>query len=120
MKRVLWVSRHQMTPEQREDLERVMKDQVELVQYKDTVENIEDLKPFLKNVQAAAVVLPPEMTAELVSLAGDCPILQSVSWRIPTGRMRLLADGRLEEEFLFEHRYWQQILELKLNVKRLG
>lgn len=120
MKKVLWVSQHQMTQEQRADLERVMEDEVELLQYKDTLENVEDLKPFLENVQAVAVVLPLEMVAKLVSLVGNRPILQAVSWRIPTGRIRQLADGRMEEEFLFEHRCWQQILELKLSVKTLS
>ncbi|OUQ43214.1 hypothetical protein B5E65_05420 [Gemmiger sp. An120] len=120
MKKVLWVSRHQMTPEQLADLERVMQDQVELLQYKDTLKTVDELKPLLPQVQAIAVVLPLEMVAQLMPLAGDRPVLQSVSRRIPSGRMLHLADGRAEEEFVFEHNGWQQIVHLQLQLKLLS
>lgn len=120
MKKVLWVSRHQMTPEQHADLERVMQDQVELLQYKGTLKAVDELRPFLPQVQAIAVVLPLEMIAQLMPLAGDRPVLQSVSQRIPTGRILQLADGRTEEEFAFEHNGWQQIVHLQLQLKMLS
>ena len=44
MKRVLWISRHQMTAEQRSDLERVIGEAVELHPWTETVEDLEDLR----------------------------------------------------------------------------
>lgn len=92
MKRVLWISRHQMTVEQRSDLERVMGEEV----------------------------LPVELLAELVRLAGKRPVFQAAAVRTPTGRFHTLPDGRREPEFAFAHGGWQQILRLELEVKHLS
>lgn len=120
MKRVLWISRHQMTPEQRVDLERVMGEGVELCPWKETVEDLADLRLELDRSDAVAAVLPVEHLAELVRLAGDRPVLQAAAVRTPTGRVRMLPDGRREPEFAFAHGGWRQILRLDLETRNLS
>lgn len=120
MKRVLWISRHQMTAEQRSDLERVMGEAVELRPWAETVEDLEDLRPELERADAVAAVLPVELLAELVRLAGKRPVLQAAAVRTPTGRVRTLPDGRREPEFAFAHGGWRQILRLELEVRDLS
>ena len=119
MKRVLWVSRHRMSPDQRKDLERIMGGPVELLPWRETVRDISVLLPSLKVADAAAVVLPLELLALLIPLAGGKPVLQAVSGRVPTGRMIPASDGGPEPEFAFVHQGWRQILRLVLETKDL-
>lgn len=119
MKRVLWISRHEMSATQFDDLERVIGDQVCLVPWRDTVRDMSILVSAMEDVDAVAAVLPSQLLGELVQLARERPVLQSVAERRATGKMRLTTDGREEQEFAFEHRYWQQILRLELVTRRL-
>ena len=108
-----------MTADQQQDLERVLDDSVRLVCWKDTVRNPDVLLPVINQVDVVAAVLPLTMLAELMKLSGGKPVLQSVSGRIPTGEIRELPDGREEQEFAFAHRYWERILRLEIETRRL-
>ena len=107
MKKVLWISRHEMTPAQRGDLERVMGGPVELLPWRDTVRDAQELAPAVAESDAVAAVLPPELLCRVLRLAGGRPVMQSVSARRATGRTVAAPDGRLEPEFAFEHTGWQ-------------
>lgn len=120
MKRVLWISRHQMTPEQWLDLERVMDGPVVLDCWRDTVNDLGALAPLVERADAVAAVLPVELLAGVMKLAGTRPVLQAVSGRQPTGRTHTLPDGRDEPEFAFVHRCWRQILRLELETRDLS
>ena len=119
MKRVLWVSRHQMTGEQFADLERVLNAPVELVAWRETVQDVSELLPALADADAVAVVLPVELLAQLMPFAAGKPVLQAVSGREATGRLTATSDGRLEPEFAFVHNGWRQILRLELETRLL-
>lgn len=119
MKQVLWVSRHEMTPDQQADLERIMGGPIRLIPWQDTVWDVAELTPALAQVDAAAVVLPLELLAHLLPLADGKPVFQAESDRVPTGRMVPTPDGRLEPEFAFVHRGWRQIVRLELETRRL-
>lgn len=118
-KRVLWISRHLMTETQKADLERIMGGPVRIERWTDTVRDVEDLRPLVQQADAVAAVLPAEKLAQLMRLAGDTPVLQAKSGRVPTGRSTKLPDGRVEQEFTFVHQGWQQILEFRLRVQSL-
>lgn len=120
MKRVLWISRHQMTPFQRQDLETALGDRVELLPWTDTVDTAEELLPALAQADAVAAVLPIQLMAQLWSLCGEKPLLQAVARRTATGVFRTLPDGRREQEFRFVHGGWQQICRLELETKLLS
>ena len=112
MKTVLWISRHTMTDPQLRDLARVLGDTVQVLLYTQTVKQADVLRPLLGQADAIAAVLPVELLAELVTLADERPVLQSVSGRRFTGRTLHLADGQTEPEIAFEHLYWQQTRRL--------
>lgn len=120
MKRVLWISRHKMTREQREDLEEVLGDTVALVPWTDTVHQIEVLLPMVIQADAVAAVLPVQLLALLRPYCGDRPLLQSVSQRVATDTMRTLPNGQTEPEFQFRHTGWQQIYRLELETRMLS
>lgn len=118
MKKVLWISRHEMTQEQRSDLDRITGG-AELLLWKETVTDIAKLLPLLQQADAVAAVLPPELLAELLALAGDKPVLRAVSERKATGRFRTLPDGRREQEFVYVHGIWEQLLRMDVRSQRL-
>ena len=113
MKKVLWVSRHQMTEEQRSNLERGLGDSLELIPWRNTVESIEELLPAIEGTDALAVVLPTDLLAKLMEYVGERPVLYAVSERRRTGRMHTLPDGRQEAEFAFVHREWRQVVRME-------
>lgn len=119
MKRVLWISRHEMTGAQIADLERALGGPVELLPWRDTVEDAAELAPAIAAADAVAAVLPPELLAGVLALAGEKPVLQAVSGREATGRVLTLPDGRREPEFAFAHRGWRRVLRLELETRPL-
>ncbi|MBR0281322.1 MAG: hypothetical protein IJQ81_06985 [Oscillibacter sp.] len=119
MKRVLWISRHEMTPAQRADLERALGGPVALSVWADTVEDLSALRPAVAEADAVAAVLPLNLLSGLLDLAGDKPVLRSVSRRVDAGRVRTLPDGRMEREFDYVHLYWEQVLRLRMETRRL-
>ena len=119
MKKVLWVSRHEMTAAQRADLERALGDQINLDNWADTVRDIKVLRPLVEAADAVAVVLPPELLQAILPIAGEKPVLRAVSGREATGKIIKLKDGREEQEFAFVHQYWEQILRVDIRTRRL-
>ena len=115
MKTVLWISRHSMTPEQRSDLERIMGGPVCLRPWRETVSDIADLASAMREADAVAAVLPPELLAGLLRLAQGKPVFIAVSERLPTGQM---AENS-EPEFAFVHRCWRQLLRLEIETRTL-
>ena len=110
MKKVLWISRHQMTEAQFKDLERALGDEVSLLNWTETVTELAALRPWLEQADVVAAVLPPELFSQL---------LQAAAKRVPTGRVYRNANGAAEAEFRFVHAGWQQILKLDMQVKAL-
>lgn len=119
MKTVLWISRHEMTDAQLADLERVMGGPVRLLPWRDTVRDVSALAAAVEEADTVAAVLPPELMARLLRLAGGKPVLQAVSRRLPTGRTRATPEGRREPEFAFVHSCWQQLIRLEIETKTL-
>ena len=68
---------------------------------------------------AVAAVLPPELLAKLLTLAGNKPVLRAVSERRATGCIRTLPDGRREQEFAYVHAGWEQLLRMDVRTRRL-
>lgn len=119
MKQVLWISRHEMTPAQLTDLERIMGGPVQLLLWSDTVRNISELEPLVRKSDAVAAVLPPDLLAQLLKLAGERPVLRAVSARQATGQTVTTPTGRTEQVFAFIHQGWQQVLQVSIEAKNL-
>lgn len=120
MKKVLWISRHQMPPAQRADLELALRDAVELTCWTQTVHDLAELAAAVEAADAVAAVLPIELMSGLMRLAAGRPVLLAVAERKPTGRVLTLLDGRQEAEFAFVHRGWRQILRLEVEMRDLS
>ena len=119
MKKVLWVSRHEMTQLQRSDLERIMGGPVELIPWRETIRDVKELAPLLRKADAVAAVLPPEPLSELLQLADGKPVLQAVSERQTTGRTIRNPNGQTELEFAYRHLCWKQLLRLEIETRTL-
>ena len=83
------------------------------------ISNIQELLPLLEQADAVAAVLPPELLAKLLTLAGNKPVLRAVSERRATGCIRTLPDGRREQEFAYVHAGWEQLLRMDVRTRRL-
>ena len=117
MKTVLWISRHNMTPEQLADLERIMGGPVRLCAWRDTVTDLAVLAPVIREADAVAAVLPPELLSGLLRLAEGKPVFITESERVPTGRMVENPSGQSEPEFAFVHRCWRRLLRLEIETR---
>lgn len=111
MKNVLWISRHEMTPEQFADLERVAGDEIKLNVYSDSVKDIADLKDAISKSEIIAAVLPSGLMSDLWKSLDGQMLVEAASERVATGRTLVLNDGRREKEFIFRHKCWKQILK---------
>lgn len=118
-KKLLWISRHEMTPDQKTDLERIMGGAVEITPWRDTVQDFTPLKPLVRESDAVAAVLPIEKMSQLLKLTQGKPVLQAVSARRPTGQFVRNPNGALEPEFRFIHQYWQQVIRMDVILRRL-
>lgn len=109
MTKVLWISRHTMTPMQLDDLRALRHDEIEVQQWSDTVRSIDQLDKAVGEADVIAAVLSLELLAELMKLANGKPVLQSVSARLDDG---VGANG--ERKFRFVHVRWRQIKRIEL------
>ena len=119
MKRVLWISRRQMTLEQRADLERAAGDTVVLIRWKAAAKDLPTLASLVEWSDVVAAELPLELLAEVVRLAGRRPVLQAVWDRVPAELSLSLSDGREVPPFTAVHRCWRQIHRLELEMRDL-
>lgn len=109
--RILWISRHEMTSEQYNDLERIY-GKVKITQYDKTVTDVKEI--LRNNVDVYAVVLPVNLISDLRKNTKS-EIIQSVSGRIFTGKTT--ADK--ESEYVFKHLYWQKIIKFDIETERI-
>ena len=119
MKKVLWISRHEMTTAQLSDLERIMGGTVKLLCWKENVRNVTELMPLIEQADAIAAVLPLQMQANLLKVAEGKPVLQAVAERDLSETERTLEDGRKEREVQFVHKRWEQLLRIDVQTKVL-
>ena len=116
MKTILWVSRHGMTPNQRQQLSDYYGD-IEIKQLDSTVSDISEILSVPADVYA--VVLPLNLLAGLRENT-DKDIIQAISGRVPTGNMIVNpATGCEEQEYIYDHLYWQRIVRLELETEIL-
>lgn len=76
--KVLWFSRHEMTPEQRASLG----GDVEIIQIDRTVDSAFELKAEIDNCDIIAIVAPINLQQQFLKLAGDKPVITALSERI--------------------------------------
>ena len=103
MKKVLWISRHDMTKEQLAAVDNGRP--VEIDQEEESVHDVRDLTNRINNADIIAVVLPPNLLMALVAMVkGEKPILRAISER------RVLDDGSATFKFI----KWEVVKEFKI------
>ena len=107
--RLVWVSRHELTQKNHEILKKAFGD-YQIFQYKDTVQDIKQLKQFADEVKADAyvVVLPPHLIQQLLAI-DKRPIYRFIVER------RLKENGEAE----FIPIGLEQIKEIKVVTERI-
>lgn len=132
MKNVLWFSRHAMTADQLNDLQRVMGGNIHITQVSGSPANVHvpfealtpelgettadnillgsqpPLKELIKSFDEVAVVLPINMLEQLLPFSNG-RLLQAVSNRV------LLDDGKVK----FVHDKWKAVKEIKIITEDL-
>ena len=109
MVRLVWVSRHELTDLNKQILQKAFGD-FDVVQFKDTVQDIRDLKQFADQHRADAyvVVLPPHLIQQLLAIDRR-PIYRFIVER------RLKENGEAE----FIPTGLEQIKEIKVVTERI-
>lgn len=116
MKQILWVSRHAMTPRQSAQLTEIY-GEVTVQQLDSTISDVSSILSHPADVYA--VVLPLSLLHALRQ-STDKDIIQSVSGRIPTGKTSVNpATGLEEQEYIYDHLYWQRVVRLELETEIL-
>lgn len=99
MKKVLWVSRHDLTSEQISGLIKILKDQFLYTKYDETVKNAEELNQILveNNYDAIVAVLPVNLLSELKKINPEIKII------VPRSKRKLIKKNNNEEsKVIFE------------------
>lgn len=105
MKKVLWFSRHEMTEEQQQDLQRIYGD-VEITQINKTINSAYELQEEIEQHDVIAIVAPINLQQQFLKIAGEKPVIACRSKRIvdPVDSTKV--------SFVFDG--WYQII--KINV----
>lgn len=121
MKKILWLSRHELTDEQLADLRRIYGEEIEIKKCDQTVRGWKDVVEAGKDCEIFAVVLPPAILADLTNPRNNTkPVIRSVASRIPTGSMVTNpATGKQEPEYRFAHVGWERIVKIEVIVEKL-
>lgn len=119
MKKILWVSRHPMTKLQIEDLKRIY-GEFELKKMDTTVNNVSEIIEAGADCEILAVVLPPNLLAELVNpRINEKPVIRSISDRVYSGEYINPDTGKLETKYNFVHKSWEKILKIEIVTEKL-
>ena len=112
LKKVRWISRHVLSPEQRQGLERLY-GSFELTWWKANVEDLALLAPAVNRADVIAAVLPIHLLAGLLAMAGEKPVLVDLALRT------LVPSEGPEDDTRFAHGGWQRIRKLELELEPL-
>ena len=111
--KILWISRHILGKEQLADLKRIYGEDITVDNYNDTVKDISDIAPLVDAYDVFAAVLPLDLMAEMLLIAGGKPVIRSVCRRT---LIKHAEDMEHEAEAVFKHVHWQQIKALRLET----
>ena len=120
MKKVLWLSRHNMTPEQIADLTRIY-GEIEVKTFDKAVSGWKDVVEAGADCDILAVVLPPAILADLTNPRNNAkPVIRAKANRVPTGKTIINpATGKEEAEYRFEHAGWERVVKIEVVVEAL-
>ena len=117
-KKILWLSRHDMTDEQVNDLKRIY-GEVEITKLDKTIKTAEDILDGADNFDIFAVVLPIDLVADLFSKT-DKEIITAKSERVRLDNTVFNPATQKEEpQYKFKHVGWDKYKDVKIEMERL-
>lgn len=111
---VLWFSRHEMSDEQRADLERIYGGDLFVYQVDQQIKSASELKDVIEKCSILAIVAPLNLQQEFLKLAGDKPVIISKSERIITKN-----DDGSDEKVIFQFKNWYQLKKIDVVMECL-
>lgn len=118
--KILWLSRHNMTNEQLNDLKRIYGEDIEIKHHTDPVKDWKEVVEIGSDCDVLAVVLPVNILMQLTNNYNKKPIIRSITSRTETGKLITnKATGQLEKEFMFVHAGWEQVLKIEIQTMKL-
>lgn len=103
-KKVLWFSRHEMTPEQRAAL-----GDVEIIQVNKTVQSAYELQDEINECDIIAIVEPINLQQQFIKLANGKPVIMTVNDRVLIKQ----ADGT-EDKAEFRFVKWERLIRIDI------
>ena len=100
-KKVLWFSRHEMTPEQLKAL-----GDVEVTQVNKSISSAYELEEEIKANDIIAIVAPINLQQQFLKIAGNKPVIMAVNDR------RLIPQEGGEDKVEFHFVKWEQLDEI--------
>ena len=100
-KKVLWFSRHEMTPEQLKAL-----GDVEVTQVNKSISSAYELEEEINNSDIIAIVAPINLQQQFLKIAGDKPVIMAVNDRV------LVPQEGGEDKVEFHFVKWEQLDEI--------
>lgn len=104
MRKILWLSRHEMTSEQRKAL-----GDCEIMQINKTINSAYELKDEIDACDIIAIVAPINLQQQFLQLAGEKPVIMAVNNRILVPQ----EDGT-EDKVSFQFVKWERLIEIKI------
>lgn len=118
-KKVLWLSRHDMTTEQLTDLKRIYGNDVKVTKLNKTIKTADDILDGTDDFDVFAVVLPIDLIADLFSKT-DKEIITAKSERVRTDETVFNpATNKDEPQFKFVHKCWNRYKTVKIEIEQL-
>ena len=111
--KILWFSRHQMTIEQYQDLERIY-GAIDVSVIDMTISHADEIKWDIENNDVLAVVAPPELLHEFVNYPGGRPVIVAKSERV-----LVKSEDGTESKVVFKFTGWDLMEEYTIKTRRL-
>ena len=103
-KKVLWFSRHEMTPEQKAAL-----GDCEITQISKTISSAYELADEIAAADIVAIVAPINIQAQFLKLAGDKPVITAKSQRLLVHQ-----DDGSEDKVVFQFEKWERLVKIEV------
>ena len=103
-KKVLWFSRHEMSPEQKAAL-----GDVDIIQVNKTIQNAYELKDDIDKCDIIAIVAPINLQEQFLRLAGEKPVITAVN-----DRRIIKNDDGSEDKVEFHFVKWERLLKIEV------
>ena len=108
MTKVLWFSRHTMTPEQKGALEKKL-GEIVITQVDKTIQSAFELKEDVEASDVICIVAPINIQSQFLKLAGNKPVLTAISNR------RVIEDPQGgDSSVVFEFVRWDRIKKIEV------